>query len=162
MPSDEYGLPLETAITRKGISTATIACLIDATPNFIIQKIDYQTLLLALDCQGKNADTIALLLNRIWPVENKNGLLVHRACSGKSSLRVLQSLLEAWPEAVSIRDDFGNLLLHHACTTTARDEDSVPKIQVLVKQWPGALQVKTLRGMLPLHIACSELGQMLS
>jgi len=118
-PRDEYGVPLEMALTQKSIYTATIACLIDATPASIIKNINYQMFLLALDCQWRNADTMALL-NSIWPVKNKNGLLVDRACSRKSSVQVLQTLLKAWPDAGCIQDEFGNLPLHCACKRLAR------------------------------------------
>jgi len=110
MRNEHFGLPLKIALIREGTATETFAFLIATWPD-CIKEIDYNALCTALCEQGKNADTIALLLN-LWPVEKKNGLLVHQVCSRKSSLRVLQNLIELWPDAVSIRDDNGNLPLH--------------------------------------------------
>jgi len=156
MRSGPFGLPLEIVLILSGTSTEKIEFLIAAWPD-CMKEVKYQTLCTALRHQGKNTDTIALLLN-LWPEEKRTGLLVHEACSGKTSFRVLQNLIEIWPDAVSIRDDDGNLPLHQACTWLARDEDSVPKVQFLVGKWPDAVQERTRNGMLPLHIACYAKG----
>jgi len=111
MESELYGLPLKAALKQRETSTATIEFLIASWPG-CIKEIDYCTLCVAVDCQNKNADTIALLLN-LWPVEAENNLFfVHQACSGKSSLPVLQLLLQTWPGAISIQDCDGDLPLH--------------------------------------------------
>jgi len=156
MRSAHFGLPLETALIRKGIATETFVFLIAAWPD-CIKEIKYHRLCSALCDHGKNADTVAFLLN-LWPVEKKTDLLVHEVCSGKTSFQVFQNFIELWPDAVCIRDDNGNLPLHRACTCYSRDEDSLPKIQYLVEKWPAALQEKTRDGMLPLHIACHDKG----
>jgi len=68
----------------------------------------------------------------------------------KSSLTAIQWLVQVWPDAVRVQDDFGRLPLHFAlrfgCTADV--------VEFLVHEWPESCQVPTTNDMLPLHFAC--------
>jgi len=100
MQSILFKLPLEILLAQAGISTKKIEFLIAAWPDGI-KKVKNERLCLALHNQGKNTNTVTLLLN-LWPAGGKTSLLVNKACKGKLSLHVLQNLIELWPDALCI------------------------------------------------------------
>jgi len=66
-------------------------------------------------------------------------------------LKTIQVLVEAWPDAVHVQDNKGQLPLHSACKNYECTDDV---IQFLVQSWPESCQVLTNDGQLPLHLAC--------
>jgi len=66
------------------------------------------------------------------------------------SFMALQTLVQAWPDAICQQDDEGMLPLHYACK---RDVE-VQLIQFLIDCWPESLHITAKDGTLPLHQAC--------
>jgi ankyrin repeat protein len=61
-------------------------------------------------------------------------------------------LLEAYPKAVEVPNDYGDLPLHIACKTTA----SCPIVEMLLNLYPDAAQIQNNFGCLPLHQAIDK------
>jgi len=72
------------------------------------------------------------------------------ACSVKPSIKVLRSLLNAYPEACKMIDRDGALPLHYACFKN----QSKKFIEMLLEHYPRAARVKNTAGYLPLHLSC--------
>jgi len=66
-------------------------------------------------------------------------LPLHYACIKRSSLTIIQLLVQAWPDAISEQDHSGYLPLHYACERCCTDD----VIQFLIECWPISLRVKT-------------------
>jgi ankyrin repeat protein len=83
--------------------------------------------------------------------KNIDGSLpLHRACSEKAPLNVIELLVETWPNAVKEKDCNGCLPLHIACNNNA----PLDVIQLLVETWPDAVKEKDCDGDLPLQHIC--------
>eukprot|EP00957_Ditylum_brightwellii_P207906 15355070-Ditylum_brightwellii.AAC.1 len=74
---------------------------------------------------------------------------LHLACCYKAPVGVVDALLQAWPEAAEVKNNFG-MPLHCACSNGA----PVGVVDVLLQAWPGATVVKEYSGCTPLHYAC--------
>jgi len=76
------------------------------------------------------------------------------AChGGKASWTVMQSLVQAWPDAVRVPDKRGYLPLHYACS---KGKCNLEMIQYLIQCWPESVQCRCTGGALPLHLACKS------
>jgi hypothetical protein len=87
--------------------------------------------------------------------DGRNGPLpLHVACNafllGGGSLKVVQYLIEQWPESVQTSERTGCLPLHSICAFDA----PLAVIQYLVEQWPEFVKAVDNRGFLPLHYVC--------
>mmetsp|Transcript_21227 Transcript_21227/g.48205 ORF Transcript_21227/g.48205 Transcript_21227/m.48205 type:complete len:779 (-) Transcript_21227:627-2963(-) len=79
-------------------------------------------------------------------------LPIHRACKVGTSVGVCKVLLEAFPLAASLKDDYFALPLHYACW----GKKSCPEVaKILIDQYHKGLQEKDVDGYLPIHYACS-------
>ena len=76
-------------------------------------------------------------------------LPLHIAIKRKCSEEIITSLVEAYPDGLKVKDDFGQLPLIMAIQYRC----SVDIIRSLVKEYPDGAQVKDQRGVLPLHRA---------
>ena len=67
-----------------------------------------------------------------------------------ASVEVVEALITAWPEAVSICTD-GSFPIHHAA-----QYESLEVIELLLKSWPAGIQARTAEQWqeLALHVAC--------
>ena len=65
---------------------------------------------------------------------SKHPAVMHYACFHHPSLQVIKSLYNAYPKAISEKDDKGNLPLHTACTRGC----SPSVIKFLLKKYPQA------------------------
>lgn len=87
-------------------------------------------------------------------VESDNSLPLHTACRNVKVLskpEVILALIEAYPEAAELTNNFGLLPLHKA--TSAAGADHIPALELIVKANPLALCHKTIDGRTPLHFA---------
>lgn len=83
-------------------------------------------------------------------VKNDRGNLpLHSAASFRAPLEVIESLLEAYPEAASISNNYGNLALHFC----AWKKGPVDCERLLLKVYPEGAAQKNNHGNLPLHYA---------
>jgi len=76
-------------------------------------------------------------------------LPLHSAASFRAPLEVAEALLEAYPEAASITNNYGNLALHF----TAWKKGPVDVEKLLLKVYPEGASKKNNHGNLPLHYA---------
>jgi len=81
-----------------------------------------------------------------------HSLPLHFACQRKSSLTIIQALIQAWSDSVREPDGNGYLPLHHACEKSCTDD----VIKFLVDSWPESCQIPTKYGLLPLHCAITK------
>lgn len=80
-------------------------------------------------------------------------LPIHVACRSGLSVRVIDRLLEEYPESLSMPDDDGNLPLHLACSFASMD------VILHLTQRCGnnsLLESCNLKNQTPLHLACSR------
>jgi ankyrin repeat protein len=71
------------------------------------------------------------------------------------SLKVVQYLVEQFPDAIKMADKAGNFPFHRACGKGAA---SLEVVQYLVEQWPDAVRVAGADERLPLDTACWSRG----
>lgn len=74
---------------------------------------------------------------------------MHSAASFRAPIEVAEALLEAYPEAASIPNNYGNLALHF----TAWKKGPVEVEKLLLKVFPEGAAQKNNHGNLPLHYA---------
>mmetsp|Transcript_34122 Transcript_34122/g.72693 ORF Transcript_34122/g.72693 Transcript_34122/m.72693 type:complete len:715 (+) Transcript_34122:206-2350(+) len=74
-------------------------------------------------------------------------LPLHSACARRPPSSFLRDLLEAYPEAASMKDESGMYPLHYACGNRA----SKHVIKQLIEYFPRAVSETDPQGMLPLH-----------
>jgi ankyrin repeat protein len=74
---------------------------------------------------------------------------LHSACSFRAPIEVAEALLEAYPEAASLTNNYGNLALHF----TAWKKGPVDVEKLLLKVYPEGAAQKNNHGNLPLHYA---------
>lgn len=74
-------------------------------------------------------------------------LPLHSACARRPPSNVVRSLLQAYPEAASFKDESGMYPLHYACGNRA----SRSVIAQLIECFPRAVRESDPQGMLPLH-----------
>jgi len=79
---------------------------------------------------------------------------LHLACEFGSSLDVVSTLLEIYPEAVREKNDDGDTPLHCACA----DNASLEVVSALLNVWPDVVREKDSEGWTPLHCACGIFG----
>ena len=83
-------------------------------------------------------------------VKNDRGNLpLHSAASFRAPVEVIESLLEAYPEAASLTNNYGNLALHF----TAWKKGPIESEKLLLKVFPEGAAQKNNHGNLPLHYA---------
>jgi len=83
-------------------------------------------------------------------LDTDDSLLLHIACWYGAPLETIQLLLDLYPDAISIKDDHGEIPLHSACDNT---EPSFETIELLISQYPDAVHTPKIHAMLPLHLA---------
>jgi len=77
-------------------------------------------------------------------------------CQNHVPSNVVRLLVDAWPEAVSVKDRNSTLLLHYALEkdSCGPEEPGLDGIKALVQASPDALEIPSPCGSLPLlHIA---------
>eukprot|EP00980_Cylindrotheca_fusiformis_P003681 scaffold818_cov136-Cylindrotheca_fusiformis.AAC.47 len=74
---------------------------------------------------------------------------------GKESLRVVQFLLDYYPQSAKIVNNTDNLPLHWA----AKFEAPLPIVQVVYRSHPGALEAVNNKSETPLELAIKRLGE---
>lgn len=88
--------------------------------------------------------------------ESDNSLPLHSACRNVRVLsmpEVILALVEAYPEAVELPNNFGLLPLHKAASVA--NAGHIPALTILIEANPLALCFKTIDGQTPLHFAIS-------
>jgi hypothetical protein len=76
-------------------------------------------------------------------------LALHKACSLRPPLALVQALVNTYPKSVSTREKFAMLPLHVACAFRA----DVSVISFLITSNPSALKTVDAWGRFPLHVA---------
>jgi len=78
-------------------------------------------------------------------------LLLHTACEYCAPLETIQLLLEIYPNGISLENEYGELPLHSACSST---NPSLETIELLISRYPDALGTPAYHlARLPLHVA---------
>ena len=87
---------------------------------------------------------------------NRYGSLpIHFACSNPHvTLRIIQLLLNGWPESISQPNPNGDLPIHCLCENkNIEDTVSVQILTFLLEAYPESVQRQNLYGGLPIHVA---------
>jgi FOG: Ankyrin repeat len=88
-----------------------------------------------------------------WVVDKDYPRLpIHLACSNAAPKEVVESLLDAYPEACLAKDGSGSHPLHLACEKAL----GIEVVSLLLKKSRKAARVKDEIGRLPLHLACAS------
>jgi hypothetical protein len=80
---------------------------------------------------------------------------LHIACFNEcvlAEVELLQMLTDLFPEAIRLKNRFGQLPLHKA-VLAAKDHCHISGLQLLLDLYPEGVRVKTIDGMTPLHLA---------
>jgi len=87
-------------------------------------------------------------------VNDEGKIALHWACgaylSNTAPLKVIQWLLEVYPEGVHCACDRDTLPIHYACSS---NNPSLEVVKFLIDQYPDGLKTKDEHGRLPLHHA---------
>jgi hypothetical protein len=75
---------------------------------------------------------------------------LHVACMNRARPDIVETLLQHYPKAVTMRDDMKRLPLHYAIANGS----SMSTIELLLNEFPDSCKVADHRGWLPLHVAC--------
>lgn len=131
--------PLYDAIGTSDWDAASHACQCN--------PIEAETWVVRRDGEPKNKegyedDDPAATDNILWRF-----LPLHSACARRPPPSFLRDLLEAYPEAASLKDASGMYPLHYACGNRA----SKHVIEQLIECFPQAVRESDPQGMLPLH-----------
>ena len=149
-----------------------IKFLLERYPEAIKIKFNDSLPLTLAIINGALIEVIELLF-QAYPeaINEKNcGMLpFHFCCKFKSSFEVTQLIYNKYPEAIRIKDDYGKLALHYACSyywhkpydglKINKNEDRikypiVEVIELLFNIYPAAAKKKDNEGYLPLHYIC--------
>uniref|UniRef100_A0A6U3WRE8 Uncharacterized protein n=1 Tax=Ditylum brightwellii TaxID=49249 RepID=A0A6U3WRE8_9STRA len=80
-------------------------------------------------------------------------LPIHHACANQPSVKMIQVLIDSYPNCVKIKDpSYLRLPLHIACRSGASEET----ISSLLESYPEGAGEKDILGRLPLHYACAN------
>lgn len=83
--------------------------------------------------------------------QKKSFLPLHSACASSPPDDLVKALLNTYPDAASIHDDYGMLPIHYAAGNMASED----VINTLISGYPsGTSTADSLMGMLPLHYLC--------
>jgi hypothetical protein len=85
------------------------------------------------------------------PDAELHSLPIHIACEHDASVGVLDVLIRAYPEGLTITDADGNLPIHYACSL-----ESCESALYLLKACPESVMTKNKKGQTPLHLASSR------
>jgi len=90
-------------------------------------------------------------------VDNWLGLPLHYACYNGQHESIVYFLLEKYPEAARVTNDYYQSPLHLACCSgNHRNSLSLRVIRLLLKYYPTAAQLADEEGFTPLHLACQS------
>lgn len=82
---------------------------------------------------------------------------LHYACSSHSNVAILRELIKINPSASSIKDNNGNLPLHHYIGCFVKEGSaSAESIQILHRSNPQAVSTRNHEGDIPLHVLCKR------
>ena len=114
-------------------------------------------------CKSNNLSLYALqeIINRLGPrVSSQNPLCFHQACNNnKVTLEIVQLLYNALPVALQLRDDNGELPIHHLCCNKDLDEtNSLDILQFMLEIDPTLPRETNNRGSLPIHLAVMNIS----
>jgi hypothetical protein len=104
---------------------------------------------------GLGISVLSLLLSKngsgVKIVDDGDFLPIHCAAY-HSCLELVKFLHKAYPESISMLDEYGNNLLHFAaCNTTSDTADVIGKVQYLCDQCPALIHLKHNEGSTALH-----------
>jgi ankyrin repeat protein len=88
-----------------------------------------------------------------WVVESDYPRLpLHLACSHSTPLKIIKTLINAYPKALNTKDGSGSPPLHISCTNNL----PLPCVHTIFESYPDAISMKDAIGRLPLHVACAH------
>lgn len=136
-----------------------IELIIDAYPDGVSKKKGEGCLPLHVACErGVSVETFKLLLSRFPDAATisadtwQGDLPLHECLANRKPIEIILALVEACPEAVSLRNMLGEVALHVACFL----KSSLEIVQQLVQEYPEGVFVQDDDGMIPLHDACMK------
>ncbi len=77
---------------------------------------------------------------------------LHFACNLPNDIQIIQYLVEKYPEALKLKDAYGNLPFHSACC----DDAPLEVVRYLHEKYPEAIKIVGLDDDLPVHMACHK------
>ena len=158
-------IPLHLACSNGTITLEIISILLQAWPESINQKNSMECLPIHHLCvatieevdREESLKVLRLLIdaypNCVYQTEDGEGSLpLHVAAGAQKGPKFCEVLVDAYPEAVQVKDGCLQLPIHHACTGQPET------LKYLLKLYPEGIHMRDQQGLLPIHSAvyCPE------